>query len=107
LWATVWLLGIELRTSGREANALNQWAISPAPLTFLRVGSRPDRSHVLIVATQCTAEGASGPELQPGLWNLNHVTHREGAFFLSWPLKVTSECMPSCRSVLLNWTWTV
>ena len=30
LWATMWLLGIELRTSGRAASALNRWAISPA-----------------------------------------------------------------------------
>jgi hypothetical protein len=30
-WATMWLLGIELRTSGRAAGALNHWAISPAP----------------------------------------------------------------------------
>ena len=31
LWATMWLLGIELRTFGRAGNALNLWAISPAP----------------------------------------------------------------------------
>ena len=31
LWATMWLLGIELRTSGRATGALNHWAISPAP----------------------------------------------------------------------------
>jgi hypothetical protein len=30
LWATTWLLGIELRTSGRTVSALNHWAISPA-----------------------------------------------------------------------------
>jgi hypothetical protein len=30
LWATMWLLGIELRTSGRAVGALNHWAISPA-----------------------------------------------------------------------------
>ena len=30
LWATMWLLGIELRTSGRAVSALNRWAISPA-----------------------------------------------------------------------------
>ena len=30
LWAIVWLLGIELRTSGRAVSALNCWAISPA-----------------------------------------------------------------------------
>ena len=31
LWATMWLLGIELRTFGRAGSALNLWAISPAP----------------------------------------------------------------------------
>ena len=31
LWATMWLPGIELRTFGRAGNALNHWAISPAP----------------------------------------------------------------------------
>jgi hypothetical protein len=40
LWATIRLLGIELRTFGRASSALNRWAISPAPrylfLTFTR-----------------------------------------------------------------------
>jgi hypothetical protein len=31
LWATMWLLGIELMTSGRAVSALNRWAFSPAP----------------------------------------------------------------------------
>ena len=30
LWATMWWLGIELRTSGRTVSALYHWAISPA-----------------------------------------------------------------------------
>jgi hypothetical protein len=34
LWATMWLLGIELQTSGRAVSALNPWAISPAPEVF-------------------------------------------------------------------------
>jgi hypothetical protein len=35
LWATMWLLGIELRTSGRTDSALNLWAISLAlPFCF-------------------------------------------------------------------------
>ena len=35
LWAIMWLLGIELMTSGRVVSALNLWAISPACLIFL------------------------------------------------------------------------
>jgi hypothetical protein len=31
LWATMWLLGVELRTSRRAASALNLCAISPTP----------------------------------------------------------------------------
>ena len=31
LWATMWLLGFELRTFRRAVGALNHWAISPAP----------------------------------------------------------------------------
>jgi hypothetical protein len=30
LWATMWLLGIELRIFERAATALNYWAIFPA-----------------------------------------------------------------------------
>ena len=38
LWATLWLLGIELRTSARAASAVNCWAISPAPTSlFLKI----------------------------------------------------------------------
>jgi hypothetical protein len=35
LWASMWLLGIELRTSERAATALNLWTISPAPLNSI------------------------------------------------------------------------
>jgi hypothetical protein len=30
-WATMWLLGIGLRNSGRTASGLNLWTISPVP----------------------------------------------------------------------------
>jgi hypothetical protein len=37
LWATMWLLGFELRTFRRAVSVLNHWAISPAPqLHFLQ-----------------------------------------------------------------------
>jgi hypothetical protein len=35
LWATMWLLGFELRTFGRAVSALILWAISPALEFFL------------------------------------------------------------------------
>jgi hypothetical protein len=34
LWATMCLLGFELRTSGRAVGELNHWAISPALFAF-------------------------------------------------------------------------
>ena len=52
LWATKWLLGIELRTSGRAVDALNPWAISPAP-TFICYKHKCDNfSAVLHVGTE-------------------------------------------------------
>jgi len=42
----MWLLGIELRTSGRAVGALNHWAISPAPhFSFLDSCVLPIFSH--------------------------------------------------------------
>jgi hypothetical protein len=35
LWATIWLLGFELRTFGRAVSVLTRWAISPAPQIFI------------------------------------------------------------------------
>jgi hypothetical protein len=35
LWANMWLLGIELRTSGRAVSALNQWAISLTQIFYI------------------------------------------------------------------------
>ena len=39
LWATMWLLGLELRASGRAVSPLNCWAISPA-LSHIHFESR-------------------------------------------------------------------
>jgi hypothetical protein len=42
LWVTMWLLGIELRTSGKIVSALNRWAISPSlTLHFKRLIYKP------------------------------------------------------------------
>ena len=35
LWATMWLLGFELRAFGRAVSALTRWAISPAHASTL------------------------------------------------------------------------
>jgi hypothetical protein len=41
LWATMWFLGIELRTFRRAVNLLNHWAISSANLFELEVTLSP------------------------------------------------------------------
>ena len=43
---TMWLLGLELRTSGRAANALNCLAISPPPMPIFCI------SYFFIVVTE-------------------------------------------------------
>jgi hypothetical protein len=40
LWTTMWLLGIELRISGRSVGALNRWAVSPAPSMCFLIAPR-------------------------------------------------------------------
>ena len=35
LWATMWLLGFELMTSGRAVSAPNCWAIAPGPISAI------------------------------------------------------------------------
>lgn len=37
MWITMWVLGIELKPSGRQPVLTNLWAIFPAPNFFLRV----------------------------------------------------------------------
>ena len=50
LWATMWLPGTELRTSGRVGNALNHWAIPPALLFFFFSFSFKKGSHYVALA---------------------------------------------------------
>jgi hypothetical protein len=45
LWATLWLLGIELRTSRRAASTLNRWAISPSPQPVYRLLLMGETKH--------------------------------------------------------------
>jgi hypothetical protein len=54
-WATMWLLGIELRTSGRAVGVLNHWAISPAwDLVFLLTSYKPKLGRFWAILTfQC------------------------------------------------------
>ena len=47
LWATMWLLGFELRTSGRAVSALNHWAISPARVAWFLIWE--SELHVLSI----------------------------------------------------------
>jgi hypothetical protein len=45
-WATMWSLGIKLRTSGRTTSALNCWAVSSVPWkVILRKQNSSDTMH--------------------------------------------------------------
>jgi len=48
LWTTMWLLGFELRTSGRAVSALNRWAISPAHVLILKRPIFPKEKRIWI-----------------------------------------------------------
>jgi len=51
MWATMWLLGIELRTSGRAVSVLNHWAIPPASLfCFVFIISSRYRTQVFVLS---------------------------------------------------------
>ena len=53
LWATTWLLAIELRNSGRAASAVNCWAISPSSImkTFKQLKQRQKQSSKKATST--------------------------------------------------------
>jgi hypothetical protein len=95
LWVIMWLLGIELRTSGRAVSALNHWTISPAPgwkfLIFIDVNLF---MPWLQSGKICTREAREGKK--KCLWNL-HLYGRDRFFFFSrfyfmcvgvWPLGI-------------------
>jgi hypothetical protein len=60
LWATMWLLGIELRTSGRAIGALNRWAISPA-LHFFFFRLAPTNLKLVLLSSLASQRA---PEIQ-------------------------------------------
>jgi hypothetical protein len=45
MWATMWLLGIELRTSGRAVSPLNHWATSLAYYATFETTKMPQNPH--------------------------------------------------------------
>jgi hypothetical protein len=86
LWATMWLLGIELIASGRAASGLNRWAISstPSKIYFICICKCPN-VHVNHMCAWC-------------LWKLE-----EGIRFLdSW----IWSAMWALRTKPISSTWT-
>ena len=57
LWANMWVLGIELRTSGGEASALIHGAISPAPELIFKGGVGIHRTHWKSACLTCVSPG--------------------------------------------------
>ena len=85
LWATKWLLGIELRTCGRIVSALDSWAISPALFFFLILCALVFFLHVCL----CAGDGSLGTrvtdscELPCGCWGLNQGPLEEQSVLLA------------------------
>ena len=80
LWATMWLLGIELRTSGKAVSSLNRWAISPA--RFLPSNVREHASMLALRSPHPTKELASLYSsvvyLYHKIWRYLRQTNKEG-----------------------------
>ena len=93
LWATMWLLGIEFRTFGRAASALNCWAISPVPvfgfltLVFSEAGA-------LTAPVQCRLPKPQLPEPPPAM----SLTQSDVG--LHWPL---ADALDNLRCSLHVW----
>ena len=73
-WATMWLLGIELRTSGRAVSALSLWAISPAPVPsyYVWVWGQPGLQETVSDNRKSTGS----PNIPP-----NSMLHERGRFW--------------------------
>ena len=74
----MWLVGIELRTSGRAVSALNHWVVSPVLCT--------DVLPVCVSVLQCQSPGArvtNRCELPHGCWELNCVPLEEQPMLLT------------------------
>ena len=82
LWATMWLLGFELRTSGRAVGALNLWAISPAPerlILFIWIHCSCFQAHQKRASDLIT----DGCEPPCGCWDLNSGPLEEQSVLLT------------------------
>ena len=84
LWATMWLLGIELRTFGRAGNALNRWAISPAQFLvsfetrflYVSLAHSVDQAGLQLRDLPASASPVLGLKVILFLWS-PHVTLRQ------------------------------
>ena len=96
LWATMWVLGIELRTSGRAVSALNSWAISPAQ------GWYPywDIPGKHLCEDWSYAERSPGPDVflapSEGTWLCQHWL----SDFCVQNCEVRCLCHPICRTMV-------
>ena len=94
LWATMWMLGIELRTLRRVGSSLNHWAISLAPQhPIFEAGSLTESGdYWFSQADEWAREGCPHPPIPPssaGDPNSGPQTRMAGA--LSMEIKHLSE----------------
>jgi hypothetical protein len=74
LWATMYLLGIELRTSTRVFSALYRWVISPALWLLCQKQEKKGRKWGL------TSEVVHWPLSISVLWHIHDWTHTEHTY---------------------------
>ena len=113
LWATIWLLGIELRTSGRAVSALNCWAILWAqPTLFLQYrhldnDDNDDSSFYLrlLVYRQLSQylEGqSSSRHLSLRVWNWLDPVSKMGSWIGELPAAVSWKCKTPAQGKVLS-----
>ena len=103
LWSTMWVPGIESRSSARTPSALNHWAFCPGPLNvcvFYRLFSYliwiilQKLLKLYFVCVFCLYRVTDGCELSHGCWKLNPGPLQEK------PVLLTTE--PSLQPVILR-----
>jgi hypothetical protein len=97
LWATMWLLGFELRTFRKAVSALTHWAISPAQVsTFKHMAPSLIQSHSMTLRSFTVGIL---------LWyaNITHFLYKRPALLLSTNNTGIHLCRHKARTISSEW----
>ena len=103
LWATMWLLGIELGSTARATSVFNHWAIAHPGCCLKAVPYRP-KNQVLEAAAfpaPITHTRASASTHAPGFYFINWFVFWGRVLLCSpgWPRPQGSACLCLCASL--------